>query len=727
LLAAGVLGYYFIDMPLHPSLIMSKDHFFTFEEGITKEWLVTNGQGGYASSTIIGANSRRYHGLLIASFPPHLDRRLILSKIEEVVSYKGEEFYLGVNRYPNTIHPQGHRHLINFRQDPFPLFTYQLKDALLEKEIFMPRNQKTVAVIYRLLEGRGQVSLRLYPFLQCRSHHDLRREDRDYPRLISLKESGFVWTPPELPEAFAMSAPDAGFTLSPDWYYNLQYDRERERGFPFEEDCFCPGYFEGQIVCNFPLALWASCPPPPDPYSTSQIETLYQKEKESKTKLGGGTSGKETAALSLRGAQRRSNLKVGTIYELPLQNRDCFATLAMTAEEALLSAAQNFKGQDGQGNPLVIAGYPWFGHWGRDALVSLPGLFLVNGHFQEAKELLLFLGRHCQEGLIPKSFSEEEGRPDYASADTSLWFIYALHRYIGATGDGETLQNLLPITEEIITAYQKGTSYGINMDQDGLIWAQAPELSLTWMDTPTEAGEAQPLLRAGKAVEVNALWYNALGAYEQLPALAGKKSKGGARRVPSGGNALLSPRHIRALTQRVRENFNQLFWDPRRGYLYDVISPQGADGALRPNQIFSISLPFPVLEEQKWKPVFDQCWGELFTPWGLRSLAPSDPCYRGRYLGDPLQREEAYHQGTIWPWLLGPFFTAFFKIYGRTPPSLKLARELITPLLLHLEDAGLGYISEIFDGDPPHRPKGCIAQAWSVAEVLRVLKEEIKE
>lgn len=301
-------------MSLPPPLIISKDHFFTFEEGISKEWLLTNGRGGYAASTVIGANSRRYHGLLIASFPPHLCRRLILSKVEEVVSYGGNEFYLGVNRYPNTIHPQGHRHLISFRQNPYPVFTYQLKDALLEKEIFLLSGPNAVVVIYRLLEGRGQISLRLYPFLQCRSHHHLGREDSSYPHTLRPSESGFVWSPPGLPEPFAMSAPETVFTASPDWYYNLQYDRERERGFDSEEDCFCPGFFEGKVGINNPLTLWASCPPPGDVYSTPQIENLYQKEKARKTEIGENI--KSRSPDSLVGAKVAANFFLAIVLLL---------------------------------------------------------------------------------------------------------------------------------------------------------------------------------------------------------------------------------------------------------------------------------------------------------------------------------------------------------------------------------------------------------------------------
>lgn len=689
-------------MPPSPRLIISKDHFFTFEEGISKEWLITNGRGAYAASTVIGANSRRYHGLLIASFPPHLHRLLVLSKVEEAVSYAGEEFYLGVNRYPNTIHPQGHRHLISFRQDPFPVFTYQLKDAWLEKEIFMPRGQNAVVIFYRLLHGRGPISLRLYPFLQCRNHHHLRREDLSFSRQLQPREKGFLWSFPTLPQPLKINAPDTVFTSSPDWYYNLQYDRERERGFDFEEDCYCPGFFEGQVNINGPLSLWASCPPPEDTYSTPQIEKLYQKEKaEILEKL---SNTENALAPSPRPADAPLPAGEGPGVKA--------AEVSAAAEKYLILAAENFKGRDQAGNPIVIAGYPWFGFWGRDALVALPGLFLTGQDFEGARELLLYLARHCRKGLIPKDFSEADGTPNYASADTSLWFIHALHQYYLATDDASTLKSLLPVVKEILNSYQQGTDYGIKMDADGLIRAESPGLPLTWMDTPS-TGEPEDL-RAGRAVEVNALWYNALCAYEELQTMSKSKTRRGDRPAAP------------ALTRQVKESFNRLFWDPRLGYLYDVLGPQGPDGALRPNQIFSLSLPFPVLEEQKWKPVFDLLWRELYTPWGLRTLTVSHPNYRGRYQGNHQQREEAYHQGTVWPWLLGPFFTAFFRIHGRTPDSLKLAGEMLEPIIFHLKDAGVGYISEIFDGDPPHRPKGCIAQAWSVAELLRVLKEEMR-
>ncbi len=644
------------------------------ESTLGREWLETNGLGGFASSTIPGINTRRYHGLLVAATQGPVGRLVLLSKLEETLFIDEQAYDLSSNRYPGVIHPQGFRYLKRFRLDPFPIFTYEVEGLEIEKSVFMINGQNSTVIEYRLGEKNrsefsGQLRLEIRPLIAFRDYHSTTHEnDSLNPAVQENRRLAAVCPYPGLPTLYF--AHDA-FMLQKagSWYRNFNYDVERERGLDFAEDLYNP------FVLYFDL-------------SHRHASVIASTEKHDITR---------TAHYREQEVARRA--KVATAAPVA----DNFAqTLVAAADQYIVS-------RDDQ--KTVIAGYHWFGDWGRDTMIALPGLTLPTGKPEIARSILCTFAKHVDQGLLPNRFPDAGDTPEYNTVDATLWFFEAARAYIDYTGDLEFVrEELYPVFADIIAWHVRGTRYGIKVCPNGLLCSGEPGVQLTWMDA--KVGDWVVTPRRGKPVEIQALWYNALRIMEGLARQFGNEA--GQKRYSN-------------MAAVVSWSFNRLFWNQKEGYLYDVVNGGTPDPAMRPNQIFAVSLPHTMLSAERAKAVVQKVQEQLLTPMGLRTLSASDPQYRGRYTGGPTERDGAYHQGTVWAWLMGPFITAYVKVNGGDTRARRQAEEWLAPLREHLTDAGLGHISEIFEGDPPHRPCGCIAQAWSVAEVLRAYLEDVKD
>jgi predicted glycogen debranching enzyme len=645
-------------------------------EACSREWLETNGIGGFACSTIPGLNARRYHALLTAATTPPVGRVVLLSKVEETLVLGEQRYELSVNRYAGAIQPQGQQYLASFRIDPFPVFRYRCGDVQLEKTVFLVHGENTAVIQYEVLgDLRSRAcALEVRPLIAFRDFHNTTHANDAIRRDVAAGAGLATIAPyPGLPSLhFAHNAEfiDAtGF-----WSYNFEYERERERGLDSIEDLYIPFLFRFDVAATSSATIVAS--------------TLQH-------------TSAEAPQLQGREILRRARIARSAPSE------DAFATL-------LTTAADQFIVSRGDQNS-IIAGYPWFGDWGRDTMISLPGLTLVTGRFDEARNILRAFAHSIDQGMLPNRFLEAGETPEYNTVDATLWMFHAVHEFLRYTRDYDFVRAELyqPLTD-IIAWHERGTRYGIHLDSDGLLHAGEPGVQLTWMDAKVTDAKGRDRVvtpREGKPVEIQALWHNALRVMAQLASLF--------------GDLAASTRYAN-LSERARARFLQVFWNDATGCLHDVVTENGADGAIRPNQIFAVSLPYPFLTGDQALRVIDVVEWELLTPYGLRTLSPRDPDYRGRYDGDPSARDGAYHQGTVWPWLLGPFLTAYVKVHGGTDEARRRADHFLDPLRAHLWEAGLGQVSEVFDGDAPHRPGGCFAQAWSVAEILRTYIEDAK-
>jgi predicted glycogen debranching enzyme len=642
-------------------------------EASSREWLETNGIGGFACSTIAGLNTRRYHALLTAATKPPVGRVVLLSKLEETLVLGGRRFELSANRYKNAIHPHGYEYLDAFLLDPFPVFRYRCEDVQIEKTVFLVRGENTVVVQYELrgvLKGRP-CSLEIRPLVAFRDYHSTTHANDAICRNVDVQPGVAGITPyPGLPSLYfahdAQSIDTGGF-----WFYGFEYERERERGLDSSEDLFSP----------FPLRFNLAAKP-----SAAVIASTQQQ------------SPADAPRLRNREIERRARIAHAVTIEDP------FATVLTGAADQFIVARGDRKS--------VIAGYPWFSDWGRDTMISLPGLTLVTGRFDDARNILRAFARSIDQGMLPNRFPDSGETPEYNTVDATLWMFHAIHEFLRYTGDTDFVRaELYQPLADIIAWHERGTRYGIHLDSDGLLHAGEEGQQLTWMDA--RIGDRPVTPRQGKPVEIQALWHNALRVMAHL--------------TSAFGDAADCARYS-AMADRARARFIEVFWNEAAGCLYDVIPDNDApDASIRPNQIFAVSLPYPMLsEEQAWH-VVDIVERELLTPYGLRTLAPRDPNYRGRYGGDARSRDGAYHQGTVWPWLLGPFLTSYVKVHGYSDEARRRAGQFLNPLRAHLREAGLGQISEVFDGDGPHRPGGCFAQAWSVAEVLRTYMEDARD
>lgn len=644
-----------------------------------REWLETNGLGGFASSTLLGMNTRRYHGLLVAAVEPPVGRALLLSKLEETLVVDGQRYELAVNQYPGVYHPRGDRYLAGFRLDPFPIATYRVGGLRLEKTVFMAYGENTTVVQYRLA-GRGrarQVRLELRPLLAFRDYHATIRECADLdPHIHVAAGLASVRPYPHLPALHLAHDADELETTG-EWFRSFVFAVERERGFDDGDDLFSPFVLRACLD------------------DRSQVSVVASTERRDAA---------EADALREAEIERRRALLAGAPAD-PFIRR-----LYLAADQFIVSRAAPDsppgRSDSGSSGKTVIAGYHWFGDWGRDTMIALPGLTLATGRPDVARDILLTFARYVDRGMLPNRFPDGSEPPEYNTVDATLWFFEAIRALVEATGDVTFVrEHLYDVLREIVDWHVRGTRYNIRVDADGLLAAGATGANLTWMDAKVEGVVITP--RYGKAVEIQALWYNALRTMQDLAARFGDDA-GGAR--------------YGEMADRARASFGARFWNEAGGCLYDVVDGEARDGTVRPNQILAVSLHHTMLDPHRAREVVAAVERELLTPFGLRSLAPGDPRYRGVYVGDWRARDSSYHQGPVWGWLLGPFLSA----YARVHPGMEAraeARRLLEGVRAYVDDLGVGQIAEIFDGDAPHLPRGAWAQAWSVAETLRAAVE----
>lgn len=636
------------------------------ETALPREWLETNGLGGFASSTIVGCNTRRYHGLLVAATQPPVGRRVLLSKLEERLRRGAEYFPLSTNLYPGTVHPHGYQYLQSFRLDPWPVMTFRVGEMEIEKSVFVPHGLSATVIQYTVCSAPEPVWLLLRPLLVCRDYHHLARASSEFDTTLYQGATRFTLQPWDSDSRVTLIYPGGELWSDSVWYYHFQYPREQERGLDYCEDLYSPGEIAFLLAPGQQATVVATT----NPDLEIAPQDWAEQERERRQEMAAWVPVSEAIGQRLARAA------------------DQFLVRRRVGEEYLRS---------------IIAGYPWFADWGRDAMIALPGLTLTLRRYEEAAQVLRAFAAHIHRGLLPNSFDDAGPGAAYNTADASLWFVYAVRQFAQATRDRETVARYLydPV-RQVLAAYGEGTDFGIGMDEDGLIRAGTERTQLTWMDA--KCGDTAFTPRGGKPVEINALWYTALRSGQYLakrlddPECAGDFGK---------------------LADRVRASFRAQFWNEERGYCYDCLGEVGPDPTLRPNQIIALALPYGLLPRDQARAVFAAVTDHLLTPYGLRSLAPFEPGYQGCYEGNQCQRDAAYHQGTVWPWLLGPYLSAYFWLAGVSEETRRHARGLLQPLIDHLSEAGVGSISEIFAGDPPYAPRGCPAQAWSVAEVLR--------
>jgi predicted glycogen debranching enzyme len=604
-------------------------------EGVSREWLQSNGLGGYASSTICGCNTRAYHGLLVAALHPPVDRWLLLSSLDEEI----DDISLANHQYPGVIHPQGWRHLLEFRLDPWPRFRYHMGGCSIEKTVFLARGENTVVVSYRIKNGKGR--MRIVPLLHSRSFHAASRLPGFRQKLLAAGTVIQSACRPDIALSLLSDGPE--YVPFEAVYYNFEYEEERRRGLAWREDLFAPGRFELELSGDHSFALAAST----DICSMPNWRSMQRAEK---ARLHGLAS--------------------------PVRK------LAQAADSFLVK----------RGNSMsILAGYHWFDDWGRDAMISLSGLLLASGRQNESREVLRSFAAAMNDGVLPNDL----GASSYNTVDASLWFVRALDAYFGHFSDRQFLEEMWPRLTEIFHRYTRpGHDFGAA--EDGLI-ASGP--AMTWMDARVDGRPVTP--RTGKCCEINSLWYFALLCMKRL-----HRASGNDRDLPDPG--------FLQRAKMVKDGY-QRFWNSEAGCLFDVIDP--IDASIRPNQIIAAGMA-DLLPDVMKKGIFEVVTEELLTPFGLRTLSPRDPHYVGRYAGGPRERDACYHQGTVWPWLIGPYIDALLSVRGRSRPVLAQGRRLLSPLL-KLQAGGIETLPEVFDGDIPHRPGGCISQAWSVAEVLR--------
>jgi predicted glycogen debranching enzyme len=645
-----------------------------------EEWLVANGFGGYASGTVGGGVTRRYHGLLVAALPAPFGRMVMLNDVAEEVRYADGR---SVRLCMSTPQDEGAScaTLTLFRLEAgLPVWRYALDGAVIERRVVLPHRQNMVHITYRLLEGPA-LRLKLRPAVQFRPIEAPVNAAFARPYVLSVTEDRYeIAADPDLPVLrLTLKGGNVALTVAGSHRRDAIYEREAERGYESRGLLWTPGYFTVDLSCGRAVTLVAST----EPWST--VLALGSDE-----------------ALDFEFMRRRRLVAQAH----PAAREGVAAELVLAANAFLITPAGRIADRTraqaaGDEVRTVIAGYHWFTDWGRDTMISLEGLTLATGRHNHARWILLTFGHYLRDGLIPNLFPEGEDTGLYHTADATLWFFHALDRYLAATGDRSTVRLLLPKLRAVIDHHLRGTLFGIGVDRaDGLLRQGAEGYQLTWMDA--KVGDWVVTPRRGKAVEINALWYNAL------------------RLMADWLEAEDDGRGVRAMAEhaaRAYEAFNRRFWYSEGGYLYDIVDGEsGDDPACRPNQLFAISLGNPVLEPDRWPDVVNVARDRLLTPFGLRSLAPGDPNYKPRYYGDLRARDAAYHQGTAWAWLIGPFIDAWLKVH---PDDRAGARRFLDGLVGHLGTAGIGTISEIFDAEAPFTPRGCIAQAWSVAETLR--------
>jgi predicted glycogen debranching enzyme len=648
----------------------------------SREWLVTNGIGGFASGTVAGSLTRRYHGLLIAALQPPLGRTQLATILDEIVRYSGGTHALATHHWGSgAVDPQGFLNLANFRlEGTVPVWTYALADALLEKRVWMVHGENTTCIQYTLARASSPLEIDLKALVNYRDFHSLTHAG-DWRMKIAPVEHGVMVLPFDTATPFFLKSAQASCEPRHEWYRDCFLPRERERGLEDREDHLFAALFRGKLNPGESLTILATT--------------------EAKASLDGEPSRAEQKNHEAELLKTWHEKNEGLAGKAPSWLRQ----LVLAADQFVVKRSLPEQ-PDGRS---VIAGYHWFADWGRDTMIALPGLALATSRPEIARQILLAFSGYVDGGMLPNTFPDVGGKPEYNSVDAALWYFEAVRQYFAATQDAATLQKLFPILAGMIDAHLAGTRYNIHVDNDdGLLYAGGPGIQLTWMDV--KIGDWVVTPRTGKPVEINVLWINALETMAQFARLLEKSAD-----------------NYERLATQAKNSF-QKFWNAERNCCFDVIDVPGfgksggRDASLRPNQIFAVSLPVSPLSPEQQRSVVDTCAQRLLTCHGLRSLAPGEPNYTGHYEGDARSRDAAYHQGTVWGWLLGPFALAHFRVYNDRSAALRH----LEPLGAHISAYGLGTLAEIFDGDAPHSPCGCIAQAWTVGEVLRAWSELAK-
>lgn len=639
-----------------------------FEAATSREWLETNGIGGFASGTISGANTRRYHGLLTSATRPPLGRITVLSKFEEVLEIDGLQFELSANQYTGGISPHGYRFLENLRLDPFPVWTYAVGGIEIEKKVFMVHGANATVCRWSIAKNSNdrKVSLVLKPLLSFVDYHSLQHENPEIEFIYEVGDQTVSIKVNDQMPTLRIHHNGTHIEHTGYWYKNFEYAIEKERGFDFTEDLFQP-FTIAFDVTDGPATLMAA--------TSDKVDFDY-------------------AMLENAEIERRNEL-----IERSGVKSDFARQLVLAADQFIVSR--------GTGE-TVIAGYPWFSDWGRDTMISLPGLTLATGRPEIARNILLEFSKHISEGMIPNRFPDAGDEAEYNTVDATLWYFEAVRAYAEKTGDRKFVrENLYEKLADIVAWHLQGTRYNIHVDTDGLLYAGGDGVQLTWMDA--KIGDLVITPRTGKAVEIQALWYNALLIMADFAKGFGDKK---------------DEVRYRAMADLCKLSFNSTFWNDEEECLFDVVENGNRDPSVRPNQIFAVSLQNSMLDAERSEKVLAKVESELLTPFGLRSLSADDDNYCSVCEGSPFARDSAYHQGTVWAWLIGPFVDAYRRVHGAGDAIEARVAEILSGFETHLKEAGVGQISEIFDADPPFRPRGCFAQAWSVAEVLRVLNTE---
>jgi predicted glycogen debranching enzyme len=658
------------------------------EQLVRREWLVTNGLGGYASGTLAGIPTRRYHGLLVAALPAPVGRLLMLSQMSEVLRLPDHSSISlgGEARVGKEPEMPGAGHLREFRLEAgLPVWRYAAAGFVLEKRVFLAHLQNTAYVIYTLVEGSGLLRLEMHPSVCFRPHDAPVSTPLGTPlKIQAVGERYEICSDFATVQALRLQVSGANptFTTTNRKIEGVYYEIEDRRGYESVGDLWAPGFFAVDLAVGDEAALVAST-------ELWEVVEALQPREALEAEIG-----RRERLLALADPRVREPIPAELVLAA-----DQFVITPGRAEDAARAHAA------GDETRSIIAGYHWFTDWGRDTMISLEGLTLTTGRHLEAGYILRSFARYVRDGLIPNFFPEGDRDGLYHTADATLWYFHALSRYLDVTGDVMTLDHLLPVLLDIVDHHLRGTRFGIGVDPaDGLLRQGEEGYQLTWMDAKVDGWVVTP--RRGKAVEINALWYNALRLLETWIR---------ERRPDADGEA--AARRLAYHAEKARDSFNRRFWYVEGGYLYDVIDGEtGDDPACRPNQIFALSLPHPILDTERWEPVLEIVRDRLLTPVGLRSLAPGHPDYKPTYDGDLRSRDAAYHQGTVWGWLIGPFLDAWLRVH---PGDKAGARAFLEGFIPHLGDACLGQISEVFDAEEPWTPRGCAAQAWSVAEVLR--------
>ena len=639
------------------------------DRALSFEWLETNGRGGFSSGTVAGANTRRYHALLLTARKPPSERIVLVNHLEEWLDIDGQTIPLSTNLYPGAVHPSGYKGCIEFSTDPWPTWIFDCNGITIQREILSIHGRDIVVARWKLVGKKSlRALLKVRPKLTGRDYHGTHHENGSLSTEAQVGSGMVLWQPySDLPPVRTFHS--GGYRHEPDWYRHIQFPIERQRGLDAEEDWWSPGEFTFDLESGSAKTL---------ALTSETIDRL------------------DVAALAKQEKSRRDTVRQA-------------APVADSLAGELWRAADMYISERGMQH-TVIAGYPWFTDWGRDTFISLSGLCLVTGRLDIAWQVIASFAALVSEGMVPNRFPDTGEQPVYNTIDASLWFIHAIGRYLAASRDEVRVRETAwPAVKQILDGYRRGTRYGISMDEDGLIMGGVSGAQLTWMDA--KVGDWVVTPRHGKPVEIQALWVRALEVGETL--------------ARGFGEADYADR-CRSDRSKAIASFRKRFWHKQGGYLYDVIDgPEGNDASLRPNQLYAISLVDELVPHDRAQQILRLVKEQLLTPVGLRTLSSTDSRYRARYEGGVLERDSAYHQGTVWPFLLGSFVTAWIKVYGKNATVLKQARSFLDGIDTHVKEACLGQVSEIFDAEAPHAPRGCYAQAWSVAEPLRALIEDL--